>query len=450
MTGTAQTSAEEFSKVYRLEVVSIPTNKPMIRRDNADLIYKNLNSKWQAIVKEVKERNKKGQPVLIGTASIEHNEHLAALLSQEGISCEILNAKNNEREGAIIAQAGKKGAVTVATNMAGRGVDIILGGNPPDIKEAEEVKNIGGLYVLGTERHDARRIDNQLRGRSGRQGDQGESQFFLSLEDDLMRIFGGEQIKNIMEKFNLPEDQPIQSGFVSKAVGQAQAKVEGFNFDARKNLLDYDDVLNKQRTAFYKKRQEILNSLNKENLANIIFEAAVVYFESIKVQPFDELKKIFEAAGIVNKNRVWPENPDIESAKNILIKASVETSMNPQAKNQLLSFLDFLWMNHLEDLESLREGIGLRSYGQKDPLVEYRKESHFLYNRIWDNFGQLVFQNIFKLAPFGVNAESSVPVVAKKQIQFSGKVGRNDPCPCGAKNPNGQPIKYKHCHGKNS
>ncbi len=447
MTGTAQTSAEEFSKVYKLEVVSIPTNKPMIRKDNSDLIYKDLKNKWQAITKEVKERNRKGQPVLIGTASIEHNEHLAALLSQEGISCEVLNAKNNEREGAIIAQAGKRGAVTVATNMAGRGVDIILGGNPPDAKEAEEVKNLGGLYVLGTERHDARRIDNQLRGRSGRQGDAGESQFFLSLEDDLMRIFGGEQIKGVMEKFNLPDDQPIQSGFVSKAVGQAQAKVEGFNFDTRKNLLDYDDVLNKQRTAFYKKRQEILNSLNKENLANIIFEAAAAYFESIKEQPFGELKKIFEAVGIVNKSRIWPENPDAESAKNILIKAGVETSMNPQAKNQLLSFMDFLWMNHLEDLESLREGIGLRSYGQKDPLVEYRKESHFLYNRIWDNFGQLVFQNIFKLAPFGANAEPSVPVAAKKQIQFpatagkSGKVGRNDPCPCGSGK------KYKRCHG---
>lgn len=238
MTGTAQTSAEEFHKVYKLEVASIPTNKPLIRKNLDDVIYKNLAAKMSAVVQEVKERQKNGQPVLLGTASIEKNELLSAFLREAHVPHEVLNAKNNEREGAIIAQAGRAGAVTVATNMAGRGVDIILGGNPPNPEEAEKVCKLGGLHVIGTERHEARRIDNQLRGRSGRQGDPGSSQFFLSLEDDLLRIFGGDRVKNLMERFNLPDDQPVQLGFISKVVAQAQAKVEGANFDLRKHLLE--------------------------------------------------------------------------------------------------------------------------------------------------------------------------------------------------------------------
>ena len=260
MTGTAQTSAEEFDKVYKLETVTVPTHRQMIRKDQPDLIYKTLEGKFAAVVADVKERNKKGQPVLIGTVSIEKNERLSRLLNEAGVRHEILNAKNNEREGAIIAQAGRYGAVTVATNLAGRGVDIILGGNPPEVLESQKVKDLGGLHVIGTERHESRRIDNQLRGRAGRQGDPGSSQFFLSLEDDLMRIFGGERVRKMMDWLKVPEDMPISSRVVSRAVSQAQGRVEGANFDARKHLLDYDDVLNKQRLALYKKRQEILET----------------------------------------------------------------------------------------------------------------------------------------------------------------------------------------------
>ncbi|MDE2019420.1 MAG: preprotein translocase subunit SecA [Patescibacteria group bacterium] len=258
MTGTAQTSAEEFHKVYGLEVISIPPNRPLARQDLNDLIYKSFKAKVDAVAREVKERQKKGQPVLLGTTSIAKNEIISAALSAAGIKHEVLNAKNNEREGAIIAQAGRVGAVTVATNVAGRGVDILLGGNPPMRAEAEKVRELGGLHVIGTERHEARRIDNQLRGRAGRQGDPGSTQFFLSLEDDLMRIFGGERMKNLMERFDLPDDQPIEFKMVTGAVAQAQEKVEGANFDLRKHLLEYDDVLNKQRAAVYKRRGEML------------------------------------------------------------------------------------------------------------------------------------------------------------------------------------------------
>ncbi len=260
MTGTAQTSAEEFDKVYKLEVVTVPTHRPMVRKDEPDLIYKNLEAKYAAIIADIRARHEKGQPVLIGTVSIEKNEELSRRLTRAGLPHEVLNAKNNEREGSIIAQAGRAGAITVATNMAGRGVDIILGGNPPEAQSAEKVKTAGGLHVVGTERHESRRIDNQLRGRAGRQGDPGSSQFFLSLEDDLMRIFGGGRIKGLMERLNVPEDMPIQANLLNRAISQAQAKVEGANFDSRKHLLDYDDVLNKQRTAIYKKRQELLSA----------------------------------------------------------------------------------------------------------------------------------------------------------------------------------------------
>lgn len=400
MTGTAQTSAEEFHKVYNLEVVSIPTHKPMIRRDAPDLIYKTREAKYKAAAEEIKNRHRKGQPVLIGTASIEHNEILSDLLKQVGVPHEVLNAKNHEREGAIIAQAGKPGAVTVATNMAGRGVDIILGGNPFSPEEAQKVREFGGLHVIGTERHEARRIDNQLRGRSGRQGDPGSSQFFLSLEDDLLRIFGGGKIKNLMEAFNLPEDQPIESNLVSRAINEAQKKVEGINFDSRKHLLEYDDVLNKQRTAFYKKRQEIL--LGTRN-----------YTES--------------------------------------------------QRQSALMMLDVLWMNHLENIDELREAVGMRAYGQKEPLVEYRRESHLLFKEMMANFdawlGQAQLNAESARLPSGkagINAEvqQQIPLepAPRASTELSrtsrhepaanfGKVGRNDPCPCGSGK------KYKRCHG---
>jgi preprotein translocase subunit SecA len=380
MTGTAQTSAEEFDKVYKLAVVSIPTNRAIQRNDLPDVIYKTLDAKYKAVAADVKEKQKKGQPVLVGTISIEKNELMSQYLNRAGVRYEILNAKNNEREGAIIAQAGRSGAVTVATNMAGRGVDIILGGNPPDILESEKVKELGGLHVVGTERHDARRIDNQLRGRSGRQGDPGSSQFYLSMEDDLMRIFGGDRIKNLMESLDVPEDMPIESGMVSKAVSQAQSKVEGFNFDARKHLLEYDDILNKQRLAIYEKRQELLDS----NVAS-----------------------------------------------------------------QALSMLDMLWMNHLENMESLRDAVRLRAYGQHDPLVEYRRESHILYRQLLEDFEKWLEENKERLAQVEsqksqINLEAKHPggIYDTAKNTDGDKVGRNDPCPCGSGK------KFKKCHGK--
>ncbi len=472
MTGTAQTSAEEFHKVYKLEVVSIPTNKSLIRTNFEDLIYKNLQAKFAAVVKEVAERNKRGQPMLLGTASIERNELLSALLSRAGVKHELLNAKNNEREGAIIAQAGRLGAVTVATNMAGRGVDIILGGNPPSPEEAQKIKELGGLHVIGTERHEARRIDNQLRGRAGRQGDQGSSQFFLSLEDDLLRIFGGDRVKNLMERFNLPDDQPIQLGFISKVVAQAQAKVEGANFDMRKHLLEYDDVLNKQRTAVYKRRLQILQSLNKEVLAGIVFDASSACLDNILNHGVSELppgvegnapdiKKIFEETGIISDKRqasgVREENKSADEWKEILRGRSREVAEDPQTLNRALGILDMLWMNHLEDLEALGESVGLRAYGQKDPLVEYRHEAHHLFKGFWNNFNGWIFSNIFKLAQNNaermqnsaetVQRNSALSPRSSATLPQGGKVGRNDPCPCGAKDQWGHPIKYKRCHG---
>jgi preprotein translocase subunit SecA len=413
MTGTAQTSAEEFDKVYGLKVVSIPTNRPMIRIDCSDMIYKTLDAKYRAIANEVKEKYQKGRPVLIGTVSIEKNEVLVKYLRDAGIPHEILNAKNHEREGAIIAQAGKLKAVTVATNMAGRGVDIIFSGNPPDILEAQKIRDLGGLHVIGTERHEARRIDNQLRGRSGRQGDPGSSQFFLSLEDDLMRIFGGERIKSLMQTLNVPEDMPIQSKMLTKAIAQAQSKVEGFNFDARKHLLDYDDVLNKQRLAIYAKRQAILEN---------------------------------------HELRIKNQELENHDSKFIIPNSALPT---------VLAMLDFLWMNHLENMESLVESVRLRAYGQHDPLVEYRREGHILFQQLLQNFENWINENKEKLLKEIPNSQLSISnenqnakirnwkLDIRNSSNFAGrKIGRNDPCPCGAKKTDGTPIKYKKCHGK--
>ncbi len=467
MTGTAQTSAEEFSKVYGLEVFSIPPNRPVARKDEGDIIYKTAAAKWVAVVGDIKARNAKGQPVLVGTTSIAKNELLDTLLSQAGVPHETLNAKNNEREGAIIAQAGRAGAITVATNMAGRGVDIILGGNPPDIREAEKVKSLGGLHVVGTERHEARRIDNQLRGRAGRQGDAGSSQFFLSLEDDLMRIFGGDRIKSLMDRFNLPDDQPVEVPMVSRAVKEAQSKLEGANFDMRKHLLEYDDVLNKQRGAVYKKRQAIIEAFEPEKIFEFIFDAIDGYFKKIYPQAMAEvvadgaekidMEKVFAEVGAVNKDNFYPADATEESLSEFLKKRAHDMSVHTLAKNQLLGMLDMLWMTHLEDLDALSESIGLRAYGQRDPLVEYRGEAHRLYQSFWENYGAWIFMNIFKLPQ--MNADEGKQISMDNQLKSAlnqnqnlsasgDKVGRNDPCPCGAKNENGRPMKYKHCHGK--
>ncbi|MGC9599252.1 MAG: preprotein translocase subunit SecA [Minisyncoccia bacterium] len=468
MTGTAQTSAEEFYKVYNLEVMSVPPNRPLVRRDANDLIYKNFMVKMDAVAKDVGERQKKGQPVLIGTTSIAKNEIFSAALSKAGVSHEVLNAKNNEREGAIIAQAGRPHAVTVATNVAGRGVDIVLGGNPPKPEDAAKVRELGGLHIVGTERHEARRIDNQLRGRSGRQGDPGSTQFFLSAEDDLLRIFGGDRLKNMMERLDVPDDQPIEFKFVTKAVAEAQAKVEGANFDLRKHLLEYDDVLNKQRSAVYKRRAEILGLMTKTDVAKTITEAVMAHFDAAFAPVFEEgsgaaglkeqregIAKVFKEVQLLPNGAAGDiafENlKTADDARKFLEEQAARVAENSLAKNQLLGILDMLWMTNLEDLEALQESVGLRAYGQRDPLVEYRHEASRLFKDFWHNFNGMVFANTFKLLNMSAQAAGGAPGVANPNraafqsphgVSRSGKIGRNDPCPCGSGK------KYKKCHGK--
>jgi len=345
MTGTALTNAEEFDKVYKLDIIVVPTNKPMIRQDFPDLVYKTENGKFRAVIKEIKEANERGQPVLVGTVSIERNELLGSLLRREGTKHNLLNAKNHEREGEIIAQAGKLGAVTVATNMAGRGVDIVLGGNPPIPEDAKKVKDLGGLFVIGTERHEARRIDNQLRGRSGRQGDLGKSQFFVSLEDELMVRFGSERIKSLMDTLKIPEDQPIQNKLISNAIEKAQARIEGYNLDARNHLLEYDEVMNKQRSAIYKIRRDVLFA-SDDDLKKKVEE----------LMDEKELKQYKE------KNKKLGE--DFKKATKFIILRTV----------------DIFWMEHLETMECLRQSVSLHAYGQRDPLVEYKNEGRRLFD----------------------------------------------------------------------
>ncbi len=423
MTGTAQPSAEEFHKVYSLDVISVPTNRPLIRKDLPDAIYLTKQGKFKALVSRVLEAYKAGQPVLIGTRSIEMNEYISKLLKKLGIHFEVLNAKNHEREGEIIAQAGRLRAITVATNMAGRGVDIVLGGNPPDPEEAEKVKELGGLLVIGTERHEARRIDDQLRGRAGRQGDPGTTQFYLSLEDDLLRVFGGDRIKRMMETLNMPEDQPIESKIVSKAVLEAQKKIEGFNFDARKRTLEFDEVLHKQRDAFYKYRLEVLEAEQKrtildkakgiiKNLSSKMAlmpkEQIIANLENLQILNEDSKNLLEEKISLSQNN----QNPDIlipELEKVILsaFEKKVEnlTRNVPEEDKQrvisgvlktlFLQILDFLWTQHLEDMEALRESVNIRAWGQRDPLVEYKTESLKLWKGFFDNFESFFVQNFF-------------------------------------------------------
>ena len=409
MTGTAATSAEEFHKVYNLEVVEVPTHKPMIRQDLTDFVFKTNEGKLKALVAKIKELHELGQPVLVGTRSVEKNEHLGKLLEREGIPHQILNAKKHEQEGEIIAQAGKLGKVTVATNMAGRGVDIILGGNPPDSEQSRRVCELGGLFILGTERHEARRIDNQLRGRSGRQGDPGTSQFFLSLEDDLLRIFGAEKIKSLMGFLKVPEDQPIETKLISGAIESAQAKIEGFNFDARKHLLEYDDVLNKHREVVYKKRKEFL-----------------------------------EIADWPEKIKEWLKNPEEEKALEEKIKELGE-NFNQAAKVVSLRTIDMLWVEHLEAMEQLRDSVRLRAYGQQDPLVEYKNEGHKMFRMFLDTMESMVANTLLKVSISPMPQKSFTSAPSGKSPK---QIGRNDPCPCGAKKPDGRPIKYKKCHGQ--
>jgi len=501
MTGTAATESEEFNKIYGLEVMMVPTNLPMIRLDNPDVVYKTTRAKYAAVVREIEECFKKGQPVLLGTTSIEKNEIIAKFLEKKGVPHNVLNAKQHEKEARIIAEAGREKAVTVATNMAGRGVDIVLGGSKEgrELKEWEkehkEVVKRGGLHVVGTERHESRRIDNQLRGRSGRQGDPGSSRFFVSLEDDIMRLFGGEQVSHMMDVLKIPEDQPIEHSMVSKAIEQAQVKVEGFNFDMRKRVVEYDDVMNKQREIIYGKRKQILEEEGnpparpvggpagggelkkeiqdnmKQEIANLITMYAPQGFQKIEyeqiINGFCEVLPLDSGSQGRLKEQVSNiTNPDeLSKFLNKLSNDAYETRekqvgsevMREIEKFVWLQTIDRLWIDHLDAMDDLREGVGLRGYGQQDPLVEYKKEAFGSFERLMNTIDAEVVRRVFRVQVANQPAVRPRPVQSQR-VQTNidrqdkmglapgkKKIGRNDPCPCGATKPDGTPKKYKHC-----
>jgi len=398
MTGTALSSSEEFSKVYHLDVLPIPTNKSNIRKDASDMIFVTEKAKLDSLVKQVKTRSGLGQPILIGTVSIEKNETLSALLKRNGVEHNVLNAKQHEKEAEAIAQAGKKGHVTVATNMAGRGVDIILGGNPQNEEEAEEIKKLGGLYVIGTERHESRRIDNQLRGRSGRQGDPGMTQFFVSLEDDLMRIFGSDKIRGLIQRLNLPEDQPVQNEFVSKALDSAQEKVEGANFDIRKYVLEYDDVLSRQRDAVYRRRKEFLLADQQQTMAlimNVIGEALDMFFKKYNTDSFDFENLWREIDSLTNLPASLKERSHSkEDLRNVVLEffeQFLKTKEVESLRQGALRVLDVLWMEHLEAMDHLIDSVRLRDYAHHQPISEYKRESYQMFKDLFENFSLNLF-----------------------------------------------------------
>ena len=507
MTGTADTEAAEFHEIYKLEVTVIPTNQPMIRKDLPDVIYKTEKEKFRAVIEDIVEANKKGQPVLVGTISIEKSELLSEMLRKRGIAHNVLNAKQHEREAEIVAQAGRKGAVTIATNMAGRGTDIILGGNPEmlakkeaaldtDPEEAytallekfrtncaaekEEVRAAGGLYILGTERHESRRIDNQLRGRSGRQGDPGLSRFFLSLEDDLLRIFGSHRVAFVMEKLKIPENEPIEHGIISKAIENAQKKVEGHNFEIRKHLIEYDDVMNKQREVIYTQRKEVLAGENiretVEGILNETVEDMVATFCPEKTPPaewnWNSLAEDFY--GQFNFQAQLP-TPDESGLTQDLLEERLKQQaharlaereeefttpvMEHLMKVLLLQTIDTQWKDHLLSIDHLKQGIGLRGYGQRNPKQEYKKEAYGLFMTMMGRIRQEVLQKLFRvqlareddvermeaeerrrrLVLKRAPAPNQPPKPATREED---KGGRNDPCPCGSGK------KHKKCCGR--
>ncbi|HBU68997.1 MAG TPA: preprotein translocase subunit SecA [Elusimicrobia bacterium] len=483
MTGTAMTEAPEFWEIYKLDVVEIPTNNPMVRADHADVIYRTEKEKYDAIVKEIEALWKKGQPVLVGTRSIDRSEKLAAMLRRKGVPHQVLNAKYHEMEAQIISQAGKKGAVTIATNMAGRGTDIVLGGSNPEPEDSKTVKNLGGLFILGTERHEARRIDNQLRGRSGRQGDNGASRFYLSLDDELMRLFGSDRISGLMQRLGMQEGEEIQHPWISKSIESAQRKVEAMNFDIRKQLIDYDNVMNKQREAIYNLRNEILEgediSQTIQDMLSEAVEEKVQLWTPPKLYPEqwdwasleawllrtfnvrlsipdeEKLKLTSESLHELLKEKVFESYKAREDALSTDIFRHVERMI-------LLQMIDSVWKEHLYDLDQVKKGIGLRAYGQKDPKIEYQKESFALFEQMMRRIRETTVEYIFKvqLTPQPQrrvqraegNLENKTPSPDKifektKPVETPAldnikKIGRNDPCPCGS----GQ--KYKKCCGK--
>lgn len=509
MTGTAMTEAEEFEKIYNLEVVSIPTHQPVKRADHEDLIYMNEKAKFEAVVKEIKSRQQRGQPVLVGTVAIETSERLSKMLGRAGVKHEVLNAKQHEREAGIIAQAGRVGAVTIATNMAGRGVDILLGGNPDglarekvrklgvDVTEAtpeqwdaalaeaqkecavdrKTVVEQGGLFVLGTERHEARRIDNQLRGRSGRQGDPGESRFYLSLEDDLIRRFNGERVKSFMSWAKLPEDEPIEHSMISRSIAQAQVRVEGYNFDMRKRVVEYDDVVNKQREVIYAQRHEVLKADNLrekflEMLEKLIGDALDEFQDDDDQDVealYQKLYTIFPLPEDITPDVM--DEKDLDELEDLILNAARDAYENKaQALGEenivraerlmMIRAIDLHWQRHLTDLDVLREGIGLMAIAQRDPLVEYKREAFGMWEELQDRIRADAVRAIFAVqieffqrpqqpvrrqmqavrpvaTTNGAVAESR-PEPARKTAKE--KIGRNDPCWCGSGK------KYKVCH----
>ena len=488
MTGTAKTEEEEFVQIYNLEVVEIPTNLPIQRADQQDAVYKTNKAKLDAVIEDIKHRNQNGQPILLGTVSVEASEEISKILTSKGIVHNVLNAKNHEQEANIIAQAGKLGAVTVATNMAGRGVDIKLGGNAEEMaiqlqikenelenpnylkskvseleesveKEKEKVLSLGGLYVLGTERHESRRIDNQLRGRSGRQGDPGESRFYISLQDELMRRFQGERIESIMNKLNLPDEERIEQSMVTKSIERAQAQVESLNFEIRKNVLKFDQVLNQQRDVIYKWRRELLRSESVSDLVegwlSDVLETVENNIESYKksyenLEHFNELveNELGEllsdsVRGKFLKNLQINDDLDIykdlENLFNENKKQDTDNFWN-LARGSALSFIDQSWKDHLSEMDYLRSGIGLRAMGQRDPLVEYQNEGYDLFEELINN---VKFSVIRILLNFDKNLivqkEKNIDDNVKEKVITKDKIGRNDTCYCGSGK------KYKKC-----
>ena len=493
MTGTAATNAEEFDKVYKLDVVIVPTNQPMIRKDMPDSIYRTEKGKFQAVMREIKERNQKGQPILVGTIAIEKSELLSQFLKREGIKHEVLNAKHHEQEAQIIAKAGQKGAVTIATNMAGRGTDIKLG---------EGVVESGGLHIIGTERHEARRIDNQLRGRAGRQGDPGSSQFFVSMEDDVMRIFGADKIKRMMEFLKIPEDMPLENRMVSRAIESAQGKIEGFHFDARKHVLEYDDVMNKHRDIIYKMRREVINNNfsaqglptrqaggpasgratnSKPQILKIIYNEIkkIVEFHAQGENPerwnMEEIAEVMKTImptpadlhenimKIKDRQKLSEYLTDLANKVYELKEKDVgEENMRQLEKFVFLRTIDMLWMEHLDEMDHVRDAVRLRGYGQRDPLVEYKNEAHLAFKNLLAAIQTNMVNTIFKVTiakqqptqTRQITNEQNIKSVSgrsgrgvetagvRQAASVDSKIRRNDPCPCNSGK------KYKKCHGK--
>jgi preprotein translocase subunit SecA len=524
MTGTAETEAEEFAKIYKLDVTVVPTNRPLIRMNHPDVVYKTEREKFNAVVEEIVACHEQGQPVLVGTVSIEKSEQLSKLLKKRGVKHEVLNAKYHEREAEIVAQAGREAAVTIATNMAGRGTDILLGGNPDFLAkevlrrrgldpataaaearqvaweearkvtepEHERVVAVGGLHIIGTERHESRRIDNQLRGRSGRQGDPGSSRFYLSLEDDLLRIFGAERIQRIMERLGMEEGEPIEHRLVTRAIATAQKRVETHNFEIRKHLLEYDDVMNRQREVVYGMRREILEGESQEETVQEWIDDLLVGLLDAGA-PEDAHPEDWDLAGLtegVHRQFDLRLNPvqyrEVTSREGLaeLVGTAVRDRyrqrerefgsdvMRAIERQEMLIVIDQQWKDHLLSIDHLKEGIGLRAYGQRDPVTEYKREAFDLFQEMVDRIKATVVERLFRVprlrevalempapAPWRETREAhnEAPSIARSagptaptpmRTPTGQKVGRNDPCPCGAKNPDGTPRKYKKCHGR--